>query len=103
MYQITEWCHHFMKEHVQPGDFCIDATMGNGHDTTLLCQLVGETGQVLAFDIQKLAYENTLKRLQEAGVLRGDGQKYVDRLRYVHHTDPHNPRVEVEIIENDID
>lgn len=44
-----------------------------------------------------------LDGLQEAGVLRGDGQKYVDRLRYVHHTDPHNPRVEVEIIENDID
>ena len=68
MYQITEWCHHFIKEHVHPGDFCIDATMGNGHDTTLLCQLVGEEGRVLAFDIQKLAYENTLKRLQDSGV-----------------------------------
>ena len=68
MYQITEWCHHFLKEHVHSGDFCIDATMGNGHDTTLLCQLVGEKGTVLAFDIQELAYKNTLKRLQEAGV-----------------------------------
>ena len=44
-----------------------------------------------------------LDGLQEAGVLRGDGQKYVDCLRYIHCTDPHNPRVEVEIIENDID
>lgn len=68
MYQITEWCHHFIEKHVKPGDFCIDATMGNGHDTLLLCQLVGTGGKVLAFDIQKLAYENTLKRLQEAGV-----------------------------------
>ena len=68
MYQITEWCHHFIKKHVQPGDFCIDATMGNGHDTKLLCQLVGSGGKVLAFDIQKLAYDNTLKRLQDAGV-----------------------------------
>lgn len=68
MYQITEWCHHFLKEHVHPGDFCIDATMGNGHDTTLLCRLVGEEGKVLAFDIQKLACENTKKRLQKAGV-----------------------------------
>ena len=42
--------------------------MGNGHDTMLLCQLVGEKGQVLAFDIQKLACENTEKRLQEAGL-----------------------------------
>ena len=68
MYQITEWCHHFIKEHVHSGDFCIDATMGNGHDTKFLCQLVGSKGQVLAFDIQKLAYENTQKRLQEAGL-----------------------------------
>ena len=68
MYQITEWCRHFMKEHVHPGDFCIDATMGNGHDTTLLCQLVGKEGKVLAFDIQELARQNTLKKLQETGV-----------------------------------
>lgn len=68
MYQITEWCHHFIKEQVHPGDFCIDATMGNGHDTMLLCQLVGEKGQVLAFDIQKLACEKTKKRLQETGL-----------------------------------
>ena len=68
MYRITEWCHHFIKQHIQPGDFCIDATMGNGHDTKLLCQLVGTNGKVLAFDIQKLAYDNTLNRLQEAGV-----------------------------------
>ena len=44
-----------------------------------------------------------LDGLQEAGILWGDGQKYVDCLRYIHCTDPHNPRVEVEIIENDID
>ena len=70
MYQITEWCHHFLKEHIHPGDFCIDATMGNGYDTKLLCELVGTTGQVLAFDIQKLAYDNTLKKLQEASVFQ---------------------------------
>lgn len=68
MYQITEWCHHFIKLQVNPGDICIDATMGNGHDTELLCRLTGETGQVLAFDIQKPAVQNTKKRLREAGV-----------------------------------
>lgn len=68
MYQITEWCHHFIKEHVQPGNICIDATMGNGYDTLLLCQLVGKEGKVLAFDIQQLALTNTQKRLQEAGI-----------------------------------
>ena len=68
MYQITEWCHHFITEHVRPGATCIDATMGNGHDTLLLCQLVGKEGKVLAFDIQQLALTNTKKRLQEAGM-----------------------------------
>lgn len=64
-FQITEWCHHFIEEQVKPGDLCIDATMGNGHDTALLSRLCGERGQVLAFDIQELALANTRRRLQE--------------------------------------
>lgn len=68
MYQITEWCHHFITLQVRPGDICIDATMGNGHDTELLCRLAGNTGQVLAFDIQELAVRNTQKRLRKADV-----------------------------------
>lgn len=68
MYQITEWCHHFIELQVRPGDHCIDATMGNGHDTELLCRLVSPSGTVLAFDIQEQALQNTAKRLQEAGV-----------------------------------
>ena len=31
--QITQWCARFITEQVQPGDICIDATMGNGNDT----------------------------------------------------------------------
>lgn len=68
MYQITEWCHHFITLQVRPGDICIDATMGNGHDTELLCRLAGNTGQVLAFDIQELAVRNTQKRLRKTDV-----------------------------------
>ena len=67
-YQITEWCHHFIREHVKQGDLCIDATAGNGNDTLLLCQLVGEQGKVIAFDIQEQAVANTRKRLEESGV-----------------------------------
>lgn len=69
-YQITEWCHHFIREHVKQGDVCIDATAGNGNDTLLLCELVGEQGKVLAFDIQEQAITNTRKRLEESGVLK---------------------------------
>ncbi len=68
-YQITEWCRHFIKNHVKEGDFCIDATAGNGNDTLLLCELVGEQGKVIAFDIQEQAIDNTKKRLAEHQVL----------------------------------
>lgn len=68
-YQITEWCHHFIKDHVKAGDCCIDATAGNGNDTLVLCELVGENGKVIAFDIQEEAVTNTKKRLAEHGVL----------------------------------
>lgn len=69
-YQITEWCHHFIKVHVSAGDCCIDATAGNGNDTLLLCELVGGTGKVFAFDIQEEAVANTKRRLSEHGVLK---------------------------------
>lgn len=67
-YQITQWCQNRIKEQVQAGDCCIDATAGNGYDTRLLCELAGETGKVYAFDIQAQALENTKLRLQEAGL-----------------------------------
>ena len=62
-YQITNWVHHFIKDHVKEGDICIDATMGNGNDTALFSKLVGETGKVIAFDIQEMALENTKAKL----------------------------------------
>ncbi len=67
MYQITEWCRHFIRQQVKPGDLCIDATMGNGHDTEFLCSLVGDQGQVLAFDIQEQALIQTQKSYKNPG------------------------------------
>lgn len=68
--QATEWCRLFISRQVKPGDLCIDATAGNGHDTELLCRLAGEQGTVLAFDIQKQALEHTKERLLKGGLLR---------------------------------
>lgn len=51
--------HRIIKEKVQPGDICIDATAGRGNDTLLLAQLVGESGYVTAFDIQQDAVDST--------------------------------------------
>lgn len=64
---VTQWCAHFIREQVQEGDLCIDATMGNGHDTLLLSRLCGESGRVLAFDIQEAALTRTKERLLNAG------------------------------------
>ena len=57
-----------LRRAVRPGDAVADATMGNGHDTLFLCSLVGETGKVYAFDIQRDAVAATRARLAEAGV-----------------------------------
>ena len=54
---------------VLPGDTAVDATMGNGHDTLMLCEAVGPAGRVYAFDVQAQAVTETEKRLREQGVL----------------------------------
>lgn len=61
--------HTLLKEIVQVGDTVVDATMGNGHDTALLAELVGRTGQVYAFDVQEQAVQATKHRLQELHLL----------------------------------
>ena len=63
--QITEMIHHFVREHVETGDICIDATAGRGNDTLFLCELVGQRGEVMAFDIQPQALEKTATLLAE--------------------------------------
>ena len=64
-YQITNWCAQLISRHVKEGDLCIDATMGNGNDTLLLSRLCGETGHVIAFDIQEIALAHTKERLEK--------------------------------------
>ncbi|MBR5453098.1 MAG: hypothetical protein IKV54_03380 [Clostridia bacterium] len=53
----------FILAHAGEGDVVADFTMGNGHDTEFLSQLVGESGHVYAFDIQPSAVESTRNRL----------------------------------------
>lgn len=60
--------HTLLKEVIQTGDTVVDATMGNGHDTAFLAQLVGLNGLVYAFDVQEQALQNTDKRLVETGL-----------------------------------
>ena len=65
LYQITTWVHELFRLQVKEEGVYIDATMGNGHDTLFLCEMAGEKGKVLAFDIQERALEATDKLLRE--------------------------------------
>ena len=58
-----QFCHQLLKAAVSPNDSVIDGTIGNGHDTLFLAKLVGKSGQVYGFDIQKQALQNTTDRL----------------------------------------
>lgn len=57
------YSHELLREVVVTGDYVVDATMGNGHDTLFLAQLVGENGKVDAFDIQEAALLATKEKL----------------------------------------
>ncbi len=58
-----------LRQTVRKGDTVVDATMGNGHDTEMLCRLVGPFGHVFGFDIQAQAVEHTRLRLHSEGLL----------------------------------
>lgn len=58
-----------LKDSITPGDTVIDATAGNGHDTLFLAEAVGETGKVIAIDIQQQAIDSTRARLRIAGIV----------------------------------
>ncbi|MCL4108432.1 UNVERIFIED_CONTAM: hypothetical protein GTU68_046125 [Idotea baltica] len=59
--------HQLIRERLIAGDFAIDATVGNGHDTLFLAGCVGKTGRVFGFDVQPEAIEAATKRIAEAG------------------------------------
>lgn len=76
--------HDLVSKVVSEGDIVVDATMGNGNDTLFLAKLVGDSGKVYAFDIQKLALDATKKRLKSENVLSRvelilDGHENLDR------------------------
>ena len=56
-----------MRGVIQPGDLVIDATAGNGHDTVFLAECIGETGRVLAYDLQAAAIAAASARVAAAG------------------------------------
>jgi Predicted S-adenosylmethionine-dependent methyltransferase involved in cell envelope biogenesis len=81
MKKICEYAHSWIKEYVKENDVVVDFTMGNGHDTLVLSQIVNK-GQVFAFDIQSIALENTKNKLDKYNIkhvaLILDGHENID-------------------------
>jgi len=66
--RITEDVHSIVRPFIKDGDYCLDLTVGNGHDTLFLAKAVGKSGQVVGLDIQELAIIETKKLLLEKKV-----------------------------------
>lgn len=66
--RVLQYAQQLLKDSIDEGDTVVDATAGNGHDTLFLAQLVGDNGQVYAFDVQKEAVDATLLRLLDHGL-----------------------------------
>lgn len=54
---------------LRKGDWVVDATAGNGHDSLFLAKQIGESGRLWSVDIQQQALQSTKLRLQQAGVV----------------------------------
>jgi predicted methyltransferase len=63
--RLTELTHTAISKVLQPGELAIDATIGNGHDTTFLARATGPSGEVHGFDIQADALAKTRQLLEE--------------------------------------
>jgi tRNA G37 N-methylase Trm5 len=67
LFSLDAEAHEAVRRMVRPGDFVVDATAGNGHDTVFLAGLVGPAGRVLAFDVQEEAVAATRDRCARSG------------------------------------
>jgi len=67
--RLVQQAHQHWQKILKPGDFAIDATVGNGHDTLFLAQCVGKAGCVWGIDIQPIALQQAQKRLQASDCL----------------------------------
>ncbi|RBP45587.1 tRNA (mnm(5)s(2)U34)-methyltransferase [Garciella nitratireducens] len=84
---ITDLSKFFINQVIEPGDYVIDATAGNGYDTLFLANLIVDKGKVFSFDIQKQAIENTKKLLSKKGIMHRVNLYHTNHIyikKYVH-------------------
>ncbi|CAM4458490.1 class I SAM-dependent methyltransferase [Paenibacillus tarimensis] len=61
---VLAMAHKLVQDRVQPGDCAVDATVGNGIDTSVLCNLTGPKGAVFGFDVQETALQTAEQRVR---------------------------------------
>lgn len=61
---LTSLAHQQVADVLKPGDLAIDATVGNGFDTSFLAKCVGSAGHVIGYDVQESALAATQQRLK---------------------------------------
>lgn len=64
--KVLPFARHLLESAVVAGDVVVDATIGNGHDTLFLSNLVGSDGRVIGFDVQEDAIKATTERIQNS-------------------------------------
>ena len=64
----VKFIQDFLSARLESPRLCLDATCGNGGDTSFLCGITAPAGRVLGFDIQPDAIASTRARLERAGV-----------------------------------
>jgi len=83
MLRATDLAHLLLRQILKPGDWTVDATLGNGHDALFLCDEVDETGRVFGFDIQEAALSESRQRLQrrpQIELIHAGHEQLADRL-----------------------
>ncbi|GAB6099888.1 class I SAM-dependent methyltransferase [Halanaerocella petrolearia] len=66
--QGVYFSHQLLREHIVQGANLVDATVGNGHDTKFMAELVGRSGTIWGFDLQEEAIKRAKERLEEANL-----------------------------------
>ncbi len=84
----VEVARDFIAKHLKAADIAIDATAGNGHDSSFLASRVGPEGHVFCFDIQAEALSNTARRLaaerldQHVTLIHGDHARLAEHIPF---------------------
>ena len=65
--RIVPWSQQLICEILPPGALAVDLTAGRGRDTLAMARAVGPQGQIVAFDRQSAALEQTSSLLQSHG------------------------------------